>query len=176
MKKIIVKARLKNHEDYEGKLSEAGMDFSNIYWLHDRVYLPREYRRGMCYPKLVVRTEMQAVDKPAKYFLILRRHIEDSGVDVVDETEVKNYSEAVNIVRQMGCELACEVSRRRQEIKLRDGVKIYMDKVEGLAGYYTKMEKELDESEKVGNVREGLISTLRQFGVSEIVEMNYFEM
>ena len=98
MKKIIVKCKLASREGFVDKLSDIEMEFSPIYWQHDRVYVPKGYKRGINMPRLLMRTEMKAVDKPAKYYLILKRHIEDSGVDVVDETVVKDYTEMVNII------------------------------------------------------------------------------
>ena len=105
MKKVIVKCKLANRDRFEDKLSDIDMDFSPIYWQHDRVYVPRGYKRGMNLPRLIMRTEMRAVDRPAKYSLILRRHIEDSGVDIVEETLVKDYSEMVSIILQLGFKL-----------------------------------------------------------------------
>ena len=91
MKKVIVKCKLKDKKDFERKLHDIEMDFSPVYWLHDRVYVPRNYQGHANYPRLVLRTEMKAVDKPAKYILIMRRHIEDSGIDIINETVVKDY-------------------------------------------------------------------------------------
>ena len=73
MKKVILKCKLTSRDKFEEKLSDIDLDFSSIYWQHDRVYVPRGYKRGMNLPRLVMRTEMKAVDKPPKYSLILRR-------------------------------------------------------------------------------------------------------
>ena len=91
MKKIILKCKLTNRDSFEQKLSDIDLDFSPIYWQHDRIYVPRNYKPHANFPKLVMRTEMKSVDKPAKYYFILRRHIEDSGVDIVEETAVTDY-------------------------------------------------------------------------------------
>ena len=90
MRKVIVKAKLSSRDKFEEKLSDIELDFGPIFWQHDRIYVPRGYKKGMNLPRLVMRTEMKAVDKPAKYSLILRRPIEDSGVDVIEETQIKN--------------------------------------------------------------------------------------
>ena len=45
MKKVIVKCKLKNHEEFEKKMTEIDMDFSPMYWLHERVYVPRNYQK-----------------------------------------------------------------------------------------------------------------------------------
>ena len=118
---------------------------------------------------------MKAVDKPAKYKMILKRHIEDSGVDVVDETEVKDYAEGVNIIHQLGFKKINEVSRRRQEIDMGDGTKLYFDKVDNVAGYYAKIETKLEENDTVSDVVEDLTKTLKVLGADEIVEKAYFE-
>lgn len=175
MKKIIKKTKLKNHEDFEKKLEDIDFEFSPIIWQHDRVYLPKGFKHGMNYPRIIMRTEMKAVDKPAKYKMILKRHIEDSGVDVVDETEVKDYAEGVNIIHQLGFKKINEVSRRRQEIDMGDGTKLYFDKVDNVAGYYAKIETKLEENDTVSDVVEDLTKTLKVLGADEIVEKAYFE-
>ncbi|MBR3368526.1 CYTH domain-containing protein [Candidatus Saccharibacteria bacterium] len=175
MKTVIKKAKVKNHEDFEKKLEDIEFEFSPIIWQHDRVYLPKGFKHGMNYPRIIMRTEMKAVDKPAKYKMILKRHIEDSGVDVVDETEVKDYAEGVNIVHQLGFKKINEVSRRRQEIDMGDGTMLYLDNVEGVAGYYAKIETRLDEKDTVTDVVEDLTKTLKVLGAEEIVEKAYFE-
>lgn len=175
MKTVIKKAKVKNHEDFEKKLEDIDFEFSPIIWQHDRVYLPKGFKHGMNYPRIIMRTEMKAVDKPAKYKMILKRHIEDSGVDVVDETEVKDYAEGVNIVHQLGFKKINEVSRRRQEIDMGDGTMLYLDNVEGVAGYYAKIETRLDEKDTVTDVVEDLTKTLKVLGAEEIVEKAYFE-
>ena len=42
----------------------------------------------MNYPRLVMRTEVRTTAQPAEYFMYLKRHIEDSGVDCVNFTRV----------------------------------------------------------------------------------------
>ena len=91
MRKVIIKAKLSSRDRFEDKLSDIDLDFSPIYWQHDRIYIPRDYKRNSNYPRLIMRTEIRSVDKPPKYSLILKRHIEDSGVDVVEETTIKDY-------------------------------------------------------------------------------------
>ena len=75
MKKVIVKTKVKSREDYEKRLDDMGLEFGPVFWQHDRVFVPRSYRRGAGFPRLVMRTEMKAVDRPAKYSLVLKRHI-----------------------------------------------------------------------------------------------------
>ena len=175
MKKIIVKVKIRNREEFEKVVEEkTGEDFSSVYWLHDRVYVPREYRRGMNYPTVTVRTEMRAVDRPAKYILRLKRHIEDSGVDIVDETGVKDYVESVEIVRQLGLELRNEVSMRRQELKT-EGYIIYIDKVEGLNGYYAKCELDVKDGDEISKRRDEMMKLLEEYGAGDVVVKSYSE-
>ena len=175
MKKVIVKAKLKSKEGFEKKLRDIEMNFSDIIWQHERVYTPKEFKRGMNYPRITMRTEMKAVDKPAKYVMILKRHIEDSGIDIVDETGVKDYVEGVNIVHQLGFKKIAEVSRRRQELSMGDGVMMYLDKVEGVPGFYVKLESEISDKEKVSEVFEDLRKTLKVLGADNFSEQPYFE-
>ena len=163
MKKVIVKNKLRNKDDFVQKLYEIGMKFGEVYYLHDRVYVPRGYKRGANYPRLVMRTTMTAVNKMPVYQLILKRHIEDSGVDIIDTTEVKDYVEAVNIIHQLGFKKMVEVSRQRQKLKMSE-LRIYLDKVEGLPGYYAKMETPVVEGERVSAVRMDLERTFETLG------------
>ncbi len=176
MKKVILKCKLKNRDEFEQKLSDIDFDFSPIYWQHDRVYVPRGYKRGENLPRLIMRTEMKAVDKPAKYFLILRRHIEDSGVDVVEETSIKDYEKTVNIILQLGFKVITEVSRRRQELKMGEGTYIYLDKIDNKPGYYAKIESELSENDSVFEAREDLKKTFETLGESNFIDQAYFEI
>ena len=177
MKKVIVKCKLKNRDEFEKKLTEIDMDFSPMFWRHERIYVPRNYQKKSSFPRLVLRTEMKAVDRPAKYELELRRHIEDSGVDIIDTTIIRDYSEAANIILQLGFEAQNEVSSRRQELVLGKGTKLFLDKVDGVAGYYAKLEAELGEKDKVEEVKNEILSTFAQFGQdpSTIIEDTYSE-
>lgn len=178
MRKVVAKVKLGSRAEFMRMLGDIGMDFSEVYYEYDRVYVPRGYRRGANYPRLVMRTQMQAVDKPPKYFLILRRHIEDSVVDVVNMTGVKDYTEVVRIVHQLGFEAAGEVSRQRQELVMGDNVKIYIDKVEGLSGYFAKIESVLEEEESVADAREDLLKTFEVLGEKreQVMEKTYAEL
>ena len=176
MKKVILKCKLSSREKFEDKLSEIDLDFGAVHWQHDRVYLPRGYKRGLNYPRLVMRTEMQAVDKPAKYSLLLRRHIEDSGVDIVEETSIKDYEKMVNIILQLGFKPEAEVSRRRQSLNMGDGTYIYLDKIENLPGYYAKIESELSPNDSVVEAKLDLEKTFKTLGESNCVDLPYSEM
>ena len=173
---MIVKCKLKNRERFEDKLNEINLDFGAIYWQHDRVYVPKGYKPNANYPRLVMRTEMKAVDKPAKYYFILRRHIEDSGVDIVEKTEVKDYEIIVNIIFQLGFKLAKEVSRRRQTLDMGEGTCIHLDKVDQLPGYYAKIESELGANDSSVEARQDLEKTFRTLGESHFADAAYFEL
>ena len=177
MKKVIVKCKLKNHEEFEKKMTEIDMDFSPMYWLHERVYVPRNYQKKSSFPRLILRTEMHAVDRPAKYELQLSRHIEDSRNDIFATKIIRDYQEAANIILQLGFEDQNEVSSRRQELVLGKGTKMFMDKVDGVAGYFAKIETELGENDKVEDVRKEIISTFEQFGqdASTLITDTYSE-
>ena len=176
MKKVVVKMKLNSREAFEKKLDKMGMEFAPVLWQHDRVFVPRNYRRGGGYPRLIMRTEMKAVDKPAKYSLILKRHIEDANVEIFDETKVADYTEAANIILQLGFRPEAEISRRRQEIKMSDGVVLYLDKVEGLAGYYAKIEAELKENESSSALRVEMIKTFENLDQKNEVIQTYSEL
>lgn len=176
MKKVILKCKLSSRDKFEGKLSDIDLDFSPIYWQHDRVYVPRSYKRGMNLPRLVMRTSMKAVDIPPEYSLILKRHIEDSGVDIVEETSIKDYENIVNIILQLGFKPAGEVSRRRQDLKMGEGTYIYLDEIDNESDYYAKIESNLTAEDSVAAAREDLRKTFETLGESNFVESAYFEI
>lgn len=176
MKKVISKVKLGNHSNFERRLNDIELEFSKVYWQHDRVYIPKNYKPHANFPRLTMRTEMKAVDKPAKYYLILRRHIEDSGVDIIEKTEAKSYEELVNIIMQLGFKLAKEVSRRRQTLDMGGGTYIHLDKVDNLSGYFAKIESVLQPNDSVIEARQDLEKTFRTLGESNFVDSAYFEM
>lgn len=164
MKKVIVKLKLKSRDEFEKKITEMDKDFLPMYWLHERVYVPRNYRKKSSFPRLILKTEMHAVDRPAKYEMQLRRHIEDSGIDIIETTVVRDYQEAANIILQLGFEIQNEVSSRRQELSLEKGKRLILDKVDGISGYFAKIEAELTEEDKVEKVREEVLEIFSQLG------------
>lgn len=176
MRKAIVKCKLKNRDDFEQKLSDIDLDFSQVYWQHDRIYVPRNYRSHSNFPRLIMRTEMHAVDKPAKYSFILKRHIEDSGVDIAEETIVKDYETLVNIILQLGFKPIAEVSRRRQDLKMGEGNFIFLDRIEGRQGYYAKIESALAPNDSIVAAREDLRKTFQTLGESNFIDNAYFEL
>lgn len=176
MKKVILKCELENRDRFEDKLSDIDLDFSAIYWQHDRIYVPRGYKRGANLPRLIMRTEMHAVDEPPHYFLILRRHIEDSGVDVIEETPVADYAQMVNIIFQLGFKSISEVSRRRQDLKMGEGTIIYLDEIDGRKETYAKIESILTDTDSVEEVRSDLQKTFETLGETNIITSAYFEL
>ena len=90
MRRVNIKVKVDNLAEFEKRMKEIELEFEPTLYQHDRVYVPRGYKRGMSLPRLVMRTEMKTVDKPAKYKLILKRHIEDSGIEITDRSEVRD--------------------------------------------------------------------------------------
>ena len=176
MKKIILKAKLKSRDEFEDKLNDIDMEFGAIYWQHDRVYVPRGFKRGMNLPRLVMRTDLKAVDEPPKYYLILRRHIEDSGVDIVEKTPVEDYASAVNTVLQLGFKQVGEVSRRRQTLEMGEGTIIHLDEIDGKNEAYAKIESVLSQTDSVESVRADLEKTFETLGESDFVDLPYAEL
>lgn len=176
MKKVILKYKLSSREKFEDSLSNIDLDFSAMYWQHDRVYVPRGYKPGLNLPRLVMRTEMKAVDKPPKYTMILRRHIEDSGIDIVEETPVKDYQSTANIIMQLGFIPAGEVSRRRQDLKINKTTYIYLDKIDGKPGNYAKIEAVIGVKDAVSSIKDSLKKTFESLGETNLVDKPYVEI
>ena len=119
---------------------------------------------------------MKSVDKPAKYILILKRHIEDSGIDIVEETVVKDYENTVNMILQLGFKLTAEISRRRQNLQTGEGTVIYLDKIETLPGYYAKIESEISPDDSATEAKLDLEKTFRTLGESNFISSPYSEL
>ena len=177
MKQVILKVKLKDPDAFEQKLSDIDYDFSPVYWQHDRVYVPRGFKHATNLPRLTMRTEMRAIDEPAHYYLMLRRHIEDSGVDVVEKTTITDYENMVNIILQLGFKPIGEAARRRQEIDMGDGTFIYLDRVDGeeTSTAYAKIESILKDGESASEAYEDLKKTFATFGETDIIETPYGE-
>lgn len=176
MKKLIVKSQLAERAGLDQQLTNIGMELSPVIWQHERVYLPHDYRPEMNFPRLVMRTEVHAADQPVIYAMYLKRHIEDSGIDWVNYTEVKDYTEASGMIHQLGFRKVAEISRQRQELWLDDKTVIYVDKVEGLPGYYIKLEAELIEGEPIDLLRRDLFSILQMLGQETFTMQTYFSL
>jgi len=175
MKKIIVKCRIDSRDQFEDKLSEIDLDFSPVYWQHDRVYVPRGYKAGANFPRLIMTTEVKAVDRPANYTLVLRRHIEDSGIDVVEETPVKDYAGMVNIIMQLGFKQLSEFSMRRQEIPIDEKTMLYLDSIDNEKWYYVKLETEIEDDSSIKETKRELLKTLESLGASDVIRYSYGE-
>ena len=176
MKKIIVKCRVRNRNRFEKRLSGVDLKLSPVYWQHDRVFVPRGYKGRSNFPRLIMRTEIRTITDAPVYLLSLRRHIEDSGVDVIEDTKIIDYEGMVNIILQLGFKQVGEISRRREELKLSKGTMLYLDTLDMDNSTFVKIETILGDKASPETVKSELISTLRSFGETDIIESTYFEL
>jgi len=173
MKKLIVKSRLLDEENFKAQIRDTGQELSPVIWQHERVYVPHDYREGQNLPRMITRTEVRDTNMPAVYSLFLKRHIEDSGVDWVNKTEVSDYNETSGIIHQLGFQKVAEISRQRQEVRLDERTAIYLDHVEGLNGAFLKIEADLDEEEPIDALRGDLFKILSMLGQKTFVMETY---
>ncbi len=176
MKRVILKCKLEDRDRFENKLSDIDMDFGAIYWQHDRVYVPRGYKPQSNFPRLVMRTELKAIDDKPQYYLILRRHIEDSGIDIIEKTPVSDYAAMANIILQLGFRQAGEVSRRRQDLDMGEGTIIHLDELDGRDETYAKIETNLTDTDSVEAVRSDLTKTFETLDEHNFINSAYFEI
>ena len=178
MRKSIVKCQLKDRDRFEQTLEREDRDLSPIYWLHDRIYTPRGYQPHANLPRMIMRTVMHAVDESPQYLLILRRHIEDSGLDIVEETPITDYVGTVNIIRELGFKEAGEVSRRRQELQLATNTTLYLDTLDNrpAPADFAKLETTLEKDASPIATKTSLISLLKTLGETDIIEKSYIEL
>lgn len=178
MRKIIYKTQIKDRDEFERKLSSLDFDFGPMYWQNTRVFVPKNYKNHQNYPRMNLVIEMRAVNRPAKYELVCKRHIEDSGVTIVHSTQVRDYAEAANILLQLGFELQAEVPRRRADVRINEKTVVYLDRIDTLNEDFVKVEVELDDGESVQLVQQELESLLNNFGLREMnrVKETYAEL
>jgi len=166
MKVIVVKAKLKSKIEFLKTLSDIDLEFGDIYYEHDRIFLPRGYEPAKNLPKMIVRTDINNVNKTPSYNLILKRHIEDQRIDIVHRTGITDYSETARLLHQIGFELFSEVTKQRQDLTMEGGIKIYVDKIDGL-GTYVKLCSTIEDGEDAGLVREDLEKTLDALNIDD---------
>lgn len=178
MKKSIVKMKLTSRAEFISTLEEISFRFSEPYWQHDRIFVPKGYNRDKAMPRLSLRTIVKDPSKEPTYALVLRRHYGSKQIDVVNAVVVKDYTEAAHILYQLGYELKAEVSRRREELDMGNTIKIYIDKIDGLPGYYAKIESDLSDSDDPQAAYDDLLETFRVLKVrrSEPVAQTYGEL
>ncbi|MBR5621123.1 CYTH domain-containing protein [Candidatus Saccharibacteria bacterium] len=178
MKRVSVKVRVRDLAELERRMNEISLEFQPVMYQHDRIFIQRGFKHGMNMPRLVMRTEMTAADKPAVYKLILKRHIEDSGIEIAYRTMIGDYTEMVGILQQLGFVLDSEVSRKRRKIELSETSRIYLDKVDKLDDSYLKIETALGPEDKVSEVMADLKRTLKLFHLdsADITQKPYFEL
>ena len=165
MKKSIVKVKLNSRADFIETLDEINFHFTEPYWQHDRIFVPKNYSRDKSLPRLSLRTIVKDPNKDAIYALVLRRHFEDKKFDVVNSIIVKDYTEAAHIVYQLGYELKYEVARKREELNMGDTIKIYIDKIDNLPGYYAKIESDLSDNDDSIEAYNDLLETYKVLNV-----------
>ena len=176
MRKVIVKCRVHDRDRLEKSLEDVGLEFSPVYWQHNRIYVPRGYKGRSNFPRLIMRTEMHSTDEPPIYTFSLRRHIEDSGVDIVEVTPVTDYEGMVNIILQLGFKQFGEISRRREELVIGENTILYLDTLDDSNTIYAKLETILATKDSPIVAKSDLISTLRSFGETDVIESTYFEL
>ena len=169
--------KLSNRLDFVQTLEEIDFHFSEAYWQHDRIFVPQNYSRDKSLPRLSLRTIVKKADKNAIYALVMRRHNNEGNYDVVNSTQVKDYAEAAHILYQLGYELKYEVSRHREELSMGETIKIYIDKIDGLSGYYGRIESDLSDGDDPAEAHNDLVETFRVLGVKgEPVVQTYGEL
>ena len=176
MRKVVLKVRLKNRDKFEERLDRMDIELGSMYWEHDRIYLPRGYKRGENFPRFILKTEMKAVDRPAKYFLVQKRHIENLNIEVIHRTEIKDYFEAVGMMSEMGFTLAGEVSRKRQSAKLSGGELLYVDNLDNNTGNYAKIEAKITDIGQSEDIRRKILDIYYRLREDRFLNQTYLEI
>ena len=177
MRKVIVKTKLHNRQNLLMVLNEIGFNFEPSYWQNDRIFVPKNYNREHASPRLSLRTVVRR-DGKTIYALVMSQHFTKDGIDIINRTVVEDYAEAAHIIYSLGYTLRADISRRREELQMGESVKLYIDNIDGLDGYYLKIESVLSEKEDPVAACQDLIDT---FGVLELrgarpIELTYGEL
>jgi predicted adenylyl cyclase CyaB len=147
-------------------LQDVGLEFSEAYFQHDRIFLPRGYRSGSRLPRMVLRTKVP-VGKSVSYRLILKRETEQRGAAAVYATHITNYAETVHMLQQLGFGHKADIELGRQEINMGQGVMLYLDEVKGL-GKYLKVEvAKADDVEATAETTDELLEIMKLLGIRE---------
>ena len=165
MKKVVAKAKLSTRTKFIEMFKNIDLDFSEPYWQHDRIFVTKGYDYDSNQPRIYFRTTVKDPKKPASYEIILHRHLIDQDYDVFYSTGIKDYSEAVMIIYQLGFDLKSEFSRRRQELSLTKNIKLYIDKFDGVPNYYVRAEMIINDGDDAEIAKEDLVQTLIAFEV-----------
>ena len=168
MKKVIVKAKIKNKVDFIKRITDTGYDCGRVVFQNDRVFLPRGFQPSRNLPKLMIRTEIIDPKRKPWYQLIQKRHIDAENVDLIHETPVLNYSETAHIVQQLGFEMKVEVLRNRQKLQVEDTT-FFLDDVEGL-GTFIKLEREVKKGDNTDVIRQELWDVLEVLGIDRTAD------
>lgn len=176
MKKVVLKSQVLDQAKLEKKIANIGMSFSPAVWQSERIYWLSDFKPRMNLPRMILRTEVAETDKPATYYLYLKRHIEDSGIDFVHLTTVGNYAEVIEIIKQLGYREAADVSRQRRTLQLDGHTVLYLDIVEGIDGVFLKLEVEMMDDTPVDVVRATLFETLSLLGLETFMMQTYAEL
>ena len=177
MRKVIVKTKLRNRNNLLSVLDEIGYSFEPSYWQNDRIFIPKNYNRAQNSPRLSLRTVVRR-DGKTIYALVMRQHFSKNGLDVINRTVVEDYAEAAHIIYSLGYTLRSDFSRRREELQMGESVKLYIDNIDGLDGYYLKIETVLEEHDDPAVARQDLIETFNVLGLrnAKAIDMTYGEL
>jgi predicted adenylyl cyclase CyaB len=177
MRKVIVKTKLHNRGGLLAVLDEIGFNFEPSYWQNDRIFVPKNYDRAQNSPRLSLRTVVRR-DGKTIYALVMRQHFAKNGLDVINRTVVEDYAEAAHIIYSLGYTLRSDFSRRREELQMGESVKLYIDNIDGLDGYYLKIETVLEEGDDPAAARQDLIETFKVLELrnAKAISLTYGEL
>lgn len=175
MKVLVVKSLLEDSSALDARLAGIGLEMSPVIWQHERVYVPHGYRRGQNYARLMLRTEVRNPEESASYSLRMKRHIEDSGVDISHSSTVIEYTEVMEMIHQLGYRKVAEVSRQRRELWLDERTAVFLDDIEGLSGTFLKIEAQVVD-EPIELLVKDLYQILRMLGQETMLLQTYAEL
>lgn len=161
MREIEVKAKVRNEQDFLGRLAKLNVQLGKTKKQRDVIFCEpgsKDYEPGSIW--LRIRTE-----DDAKTIFTLKK---DNGMrldSTEHELEVADSKEMEAVVRAMGYEHYCELVKTRQKAKHGD-IELCLDKLDGL-GSFVEAEKITESSADHQQVLSELWELLGQLGITK---------
>ncbi len=147
MKKLSIKLKLPDPAAIIANLKLGTNMLGDEYAQFDRVFLPRNWQDHYedidQAPHLLIRTT--TANNQHSHMMIMKRIISDEVVYFY-QTQIMDYNQTAHIINNMGYELYNEISKKRRKM-VSGSIVAYLDKVDGVDGWFFKLEKNLKDHE-----------------------------
>ena len=167
VREIEIKLKVKDLDELEKKMSEAGCVFGESFKQHDVIYSDKNNSRKFDEPiEGDVSVRIRYEENSVKLTLKQQRSYQMDCIEY--ETEIKDPKVFDGMLKVLGWIPECEVCKTRKKGKLGD-YEASLDNVEKL-GSFVELEMITDDDADPQKAREELFKVMQQFGFSEADE------